>query len=86
MNFFFHAGPYAIISTWIPIPPGDSIKVFDALASNPFAGGDIKPLKGMKGMYRLRVGNLRVIYEVAVTARQIKVMTILPRGQAYKGG
>jgi len=57
---------------------------FGALETNPFGGGDIKPLKGMRGVYRFRVGNLRVMYEVDMPQRIVKVSAILPRGEAYK--
>jgi mRNA interferase RelE/StbE len=57
---------------------------FQCLESNPFGGGDIKPLKGMRGVFRFRVGNLRVVYEVDVPQRVVKVSAILPRGEAYK--
>ena len=57
----------------------------DILVVSPFGGGDIKPLKGRKGTYRFRVGDLRVIYEVDAGRKKVKVLTILPRGQAYKG-
>jgi len=55
-----------------------------SLESNPFGGGDIKPLEGMRGVYRFRAGNLRVVYEVDVPERLVKVSAILPRGEAYK--
>jgi mRNA-degrading endonuclease RelE of RelBE toxin-antitoxin system len=53
---------------------------FKILSENPFAGGDIKPLKGMKGLYRFRVGELRIVYEVNIRERIVKVISILPRG------
>lgn len=42
-------------------------KAFDALAENPIRprpGLDVKPLRGVKGSWRLRVGDYRGIYEV----------------------
>ena len=44
--------------------------------------GDVKRLQGYKNDYRLRVGNLRVIYSVDDDI--IIVKDVLPRGQAYK--
>ena len=44
--------------------------------------GDVKKLQGYKNDYRLRVGNLRVIYSVDDDIIIIK--DVLPRGQAYK--
>ena len=45
--------------------------------------GDIKSLKGeLRGLYRLRVGSWRIIYEV--TAESIDILEISSRGGAYK--
>ena len=57
---------------------------FQYLERNPFGGGDIKPLEGMRGVYRFRIGNLRVVYQVDVARRVVEVNAILPRGEAYK--
>ncbi|HCR74314.1 MAG TPA: addiction module toxin RelE [Ruminococcus sp.] len=43
--------------------------------------GDIKKLQGYTAMYRLRIGNYRVIFEMNNDIIYIK--DILPRGQAY---
>lgn len=44
--------------------------------------GDIKKLQGYTTMYRLRVGNYRIVYKT--TSKGIFVEDILPRGEAYK--
>lgn len=44
--------------------------------------GDVKKLQGYQNDYRLRVGNLRVLFSVEMDIITIK--DILPRGQAYK--
>ncbi len=44
--------------------------------------GDIKKLQGYDNDYRLRVGDLRVLFEIADDAITIK--DIAPRGQVYK--
>jgi mRNA interferase RelE/StbE len=58
-------------------------RALGSLEINPFGAGDIKPLQGMTGTYRLRVGNLRIVYEVNRQARVVNVLHILPRGEAY---
>ena len=58
-------------------------RCFARLEEDPFGGGDVKPLKGMRGKYRYRVGELRVIYGVSLEERVVKVFAILPRGEAY---
>lgn len=57
---------------------------FEALVKDPLAAGDIKRVRGMRGVYRLLVGDLRVIYEVDIEQRIVKISAVLPRGEAYK--
>ncbi|WP_313584545.1 type II toxin-antitoxin system RelE family toxin [Lacrimispora sp.] len=46
--------------------------------------GDIKPLKGSKGSYRLRVGDWRILF--SYPAKDIILIEkIAPRGEIYKG-
>ncbi len=44
--------------------------------------GDIKKLQGIDNGYRLRVGDLRVLFSIENDT--IYIDNILPRGQAYK--
>lgn len=44
--------------------------------------GDIKKLQGIKNGYRLRVGDLRVLF--TMENDNIYIDNIIPRGQAYK--
>ena len=46
--------------------------------------GDIKPLKGSRGSYRLRVGNWRVILSYPAKDTAL-IEKIAPRGEVYKG-
>ena len=46
--------------------------------------GDIRPFRGVKGSYRLRLGNWRIIYSW-INEEQIFVEKIDLRGQVYKG-
>ncbi len=52
---------------------------------NPKFHKHVKPLTGqLKGFYRLRVGNFRVIFSILVDKKIIAVVNIVPRGRAYK--
>ena len=42
--------------------------------------GDIKPMSGQKGLFRLRVGSYRVIYTVENDLLIVRVMTVGNRG------
>lgn len=45
---------------------------------------NIKPLKGTKDQYRLRVGKYRIVFEVDRNARELYILTIDSRGDVYK--
>jgi len=52
----------------------------EAIEKIPF--GDIKKLQGVENGYRLRVGDLRVLF--SMEDNTIYIDNIIPRGQAYK--
>jgi len=47
--------------------------------------GDIKPMRGLPGVYRLRVGDWRILFSYSAQ-NAVLVEKIAPRGDAYKGG
>jgi mRNA-degrading endonuclease RelE of RelBE toxin-antitoxin system len=53
------------------------------LEDDPFAGGS-KALKGRSDR-SLRIGTWRVLYDVDMAARLVRVHVIATRGQAYRG-
>ena len=59
-------------------PPKQRLKT--AIEKLPL--GDVKKLQGLQNDYRLRVGDLRVLFSISDDT--ITVKDILPRGQAYK--
>jgi len=70
--------------------PGESrrrvIAGMRGLAKDPFqprTGSDILPIKGTAPRkYRLRVGEYRIIYTVAVT--EVRVIEVFSRGRDYR--
>ncbi len=46
--------------------------------------GDIRPLKGRKGQFRLRIGTYRVIFEINHNQIVIYILSIDNRGDVYK--
>lgn len=52
-----------------------------ALKESPFTGNDIKKLKGVNDLYRLRIGKIRVIFKVIDPI--IEVVDIDYRGNIY---
>ena len=46
--------------------------------------GDIKQMKGQQGLYRLRVGTYRILFEVNHTEKIVYIQVIDSRGGIYK--
>jgi mRNA interferase RelE/StbE len=60
-------------------------RCFDRLRENPFKHPNIKPLTGvLKGLYRYRVGDWRVIYEVIQSQQVVNILQIIRRDRAYQ--
>lgn len=59
----------------------------DALCADPFntAALDIRRMAGEDGLWRLRIGPLRAIYEIQQDRLLLYVLTIGNRGDVYKG-
>lgn len=58
---------------------------FEHLQKNPLYGTNIKALtSNLKGLYRYRVGEWRVIYRLKTNKRLVQVIAILPRADAYR--
>jgi mRNA interferase RelE/StbE len=61
------------------------LEALERLEDDPFHPQlDIKALHGeLKGLYRVRVGSYRIIYEIDQSERVVRVRQILPRQSAY---
>lgn len=55
----------------------------DYVQENP-PQGDIKSMQGRTNAYRLRIGNLRVLYTIDTDSDIILVSKIAPRGKVYR--
>jgi len=54
-----------------------------AVAADPSAQhNNVTPLRGIEG-FRLRVGDWRVLYQLDIPSRILRITNILPRGGAY---
>jgi mRNA interferase RelE/StbE len=57
----------------------------DAILENPRYHVHIKKLEGeLKDMYRYRLGNLRILYELHEDIKTIRIKAIEARGSVYK--
>jgi len=69
------------------VPKKNLDRIFERielLESDPFPRQSLK-LEGAEQMYRLRVGDYRIIYEVDHTNRQITVQHVRHRREVYRG-
>ena len=55
----------------------------DALAENPLPDG-VSKLKSGDDLYRIRVGDYRVIYQIQSKQLLVLVVKVAPRGEAYR--
>lgn len=46
--------------------------------------GDIKRMKGQQGLYRLRIGTYRILFEINHTEKIVYIQAIDSRGGIYK--
>jgi len=63
----------------------DKRRVLDALkamGSDPFSG-DVKPIKGLRGVFRRRVGDYRVAFTVNFGASEVVVLKVGRREKFY---
>ena len=60
-----------------------TIEAISALASNPRPRG-AKKLAGSKNDWRIRVGDYRVLYEIADAIRVVRVYRVRHRREAYR--
>lgn len=58
---------------------------FDHLATDPLHHYNIKQLSGdLQGSYRLRVGDIRIVYSVADAVKIVFIEVVGFRGDVYK--
>ena len=75
------------LKTMVKLPRSEGQRVLEQLQKLAESPGrpdiDVKALRGRPG-YRLRVGNMRVVFERDDERRHIAVLRIAPRGQVYR--
>jgi mRNA interferase RelE/StbE len=56
----------------------------ESLAADPLPPNSLK-LAGAERLYRIRIGDYRVVYEVVAAAKQVLVHHVRRRREAYRG-
>ena len=59
------------------------VSVVDDLCTDPFPSG-VRRLQGVENMYRVRVGDYRVIYEVIKTELVVHIVRVRHRKDVYE--
>ncbi|HEX5317619.1 MAG TPA: type II toxin-antitoxin system RelE/ParE family toxin [Stellaceae bacterium] len=68
-----------------PAKAEDITTAVERIAADPFApNNNVRPLKGITGGFRIRVGDWRVSCTIDREARTIDVFEVAPRGGAYR--
>lgn len=60
------------------------VRAIELLADNPFPHQSHK-LRGTEQLYRIRIGNYRVIYQVDTEAKTVVIYYIRHRREVYRG-
>ncbi len=61
------------------------VENFDIIAKNPYLpNNNIKALKGLDNLYRLRVGDYRAVYSIYKKELIVEVIKIAHRKEVYK--
>lgn len=60
------------------------MRKLEAYAIDRDAALDVKPLKGDKGVFRLRHGDWRAMFEIDVKRQTLTVVDVMNRRDAYK--
>lgn len=63
-------------------PKNQRIRIYKAINKLPM--GDTKKMKGFEQLYRLRVGDYRIIYSIIENELIIEIIDINNRGDIYK--
>jgi len=58
-------------------------EAFRQMESDPFLG-DVRPIKGMKAVFRRRIGNYRVTFTVSFEVREVVILKVGKRGKFYR--
>jgi len=64
--------------------PDQQKRILTALYKLPYEG-DIFPMRGAKGQYRVRIGTYRAVYNLYNDVLTVNVIKVDNRGDVYKG-
>jgi len=60
-------------------------RAIEYLQTNPYKHNNIKKLTGkLKGFYRYRIGDYRIVYEIDDNQKEVRIILITKREDVYK--
>ena len=62
---------------------GKILDIYKSMSVDPFEG-DVKPLKGIVGVFRRRVGNYRIAFSVNFNENEVLILKIGKREKFYE--
>ena len=83
-KIFYSRTAEKYLSRLTPSKSSGILKRITYIAEDPFReDNNIVKLTGTKSSYRLRVGDIRVIYELDLKSKTLFIVKIAPRGSIY---
>jgi mRNA interferase RelE/StbE len=81
----WHREPLKVLRRLQPAKAADIVQAIERIAADPSApDNNIRPLRGMRRGFRVRVGDWRVSYTLDPAADLLTVFEVAPRGGAYR--
>jgi mRNA interferase RelE/StbE len=62
---------------------GRIVEAVEGLAANPFPHG-VEKLSGSQHAYRIRLGDYRIVYEVAIELKLVEIQRVRHRKDVYR--
>ncbi|HEV2301167.1 MAG TPA: type II toxin-antitoxin system RelE/ParE family toxin [Stellaceae bacterium] len=85
MRITYRRDPVKVLRRLQRAKAEDIREAIKRIAADPSASNNnVRPLKGLPGGFRVRVGDWRVSYTIDHEAQVIDVFEIAPRGGAYR--
>jgi mRNA interferase RelE/StbE len=81
----WHREPLKFLRRLQPAKAADIVEAIERIAANPSApNNNVRPLRGVRHGFRVRVGDWRVSYTLDHAADLMTVFEVAPRGGAYR--
>jgi mRNA-degrading endonuclease RelE of RelBE toxin-antitoxin system len=81
----WHREPLKVLRRLQPAKAADIVEAIERIAADPSApNNNVRPLRGVRHGFQVRVGDWRVSYSLDHVADLLTVVEVAPRGGAYR--